>query len=98
MDTNSEIKTLSEKLDTVIEKLNNMQDVMVKLSQFLNEREDLLMKGKDTINNIHRTFGSNIDIKGIFNNILSLESDEYCNESDEPVLALEYRNKKNPFD
>jgi len=92
---------INTKMDTLIESVNSLKLSIDTLVTLMEQRKDILEKGKDAMNNIHRIFGTQrTDMGSIFTSMIEGDdSDEDLTQT--PSIKFENDSKAlkwdNPF-
>lgn len=95
-----EFQSLVQKVDDLSEKMRQALEILI---EFKNSREEVLIKGKETLNNLHSTFGKGTDMMkkmmeqfmGV-GNISEYKLQDIDNDLAEDLPQLEY--EENPFE
>jgi len=98
-----EFQSLVQKVDNLSEKLRQALEI---LTEFKNSREEVLIKSKETLNNLHSTFGKGTDMMkkmmeqfiGVNNGSQQMLQDETELIEEFPQLEYEELSKMNPFE
>lgn len=100
------INSLNLKIDTLQETVDKLEMQIARLIDMMDQRKDVLKKGKDTIDNIHRVFGSGINFNKLLGSVMKGDDDDeeevYVDPTQTPVLAIEdedsdQQKRTNPF-
>lgn len=94
-----EFQSLVQKVDDLSEKMRQTLEILI---EFKNSREEVLVKGKETLNNLNSTFGKGTDMmKKMMEQFMGVNSESQQMFQDETELEedfprLEY--EENPFE